>query len=98
VDSPAGAQMATTLGASFYVGGLEIGAALEYRRATPVTVSEQEGRVYQTAPSSACKPPYTDPASCHPSLIAGRQPAPTVNAGAYQSSTLGATVELAYRF
>jgi long-chain fatty acid transport protein len=97
VDFATGAQIGAGLGASVVLGGLEVGLALEYRVQPTVTVRPGEGRVYQQTPGAACVAPYTDPAECFYASTT-QQPSPTVNEGSYNSSTLGATLDLTYRF
>jgi long-subunit fatty acid transport protein len=98
VDFASGAQLGFGLGASARLGGLQLSAGLEYRVMQTVNVSEQAGRVFQQTPNGTCQPPYTDPNTCHAALIAGQKPAPTVNAGSFDASTFGATLEVAFRF
>ena len=67
-----------------------------YRHQLPLSVSEQEGRVYQETPGSLCEPPYTDPNTCHPAYSG--QPSPTVNAGHYVAFSHMAGLDLLHRF
>jgi long-chain fatty acid transport protein len=96
VDFPSGAHVAAGLGASVRFGALEVSLAYELRVQQQVEVSEAEGRIHQEVPGSACLAPYTDPNTCHPALIGQRSP--VVNAGTYDATQHGATLDLRYGF
>jgi long-subunit fatty acid transport protein len=96
IDFVSGKQLGGTLGFSLFAGGLEVAAAYEYRHMIPVTVTEQQGRVYQQAPASPCAPPYTSPTLCNPHYQG--IPAPVVNAGTYRAGSQVAALDLLYRF
>ncbi len=96
VDFVSGQQVGATLGASIFWQRLEIAVAYEHRRQPTFHVSEGEGAVYQEVPGSACLPPYTDPAQCHPQYLGRR--GPTVNGGSYAALSHVALMEVLYRF
>jgi long-subunit fatty acid transport protein len=96
VDFVSGPQLGGTLGLSVFAGPLEVAAAYEYRHMLPVSLTERESRVYQQAPGSPCKPPYTDATNCsshYPGV-----PSPPVNAGTYHANSHVAALDLLYRF
>jgi long-subunit fatty acid transport protein len=96
VDFPGGEQLGGALGASLFLGRLELAFGYEYRYQAEVTVTEGEARVFQETPGSQCKPPFTDPDNCHPQYL-GR-PAPPVNAGRYLADSHMASLDVLYRF
>jgi long-chain fatty acid transport protein len=96
IDFPQGPQFGGAIGASVYVGNLQISLAGEYRAQSQVYVSDSNSRVYQQAPGSACKAPYTDPSSCSAAYLG--IPAPPVNGGTYNAYSVIGTLEAAYRF
>jgi len=96
VDFATGAQMGGTLGASIRMYHNEIALAYEYRRQSAVSLSEADSRVYQTAPLSQCKSPYTDKGKCskyYPGI-----PGPPVNAGTYAGFSHLLVLDWLYRF
>jgi len=96
VDFASGAHVTGAFGASFLFGSFELALSYGYRHQLPLSVSEQEGRVYQETPGSLCEPPYTDPNTCHPAYSG--QPSPTVNAGHYVAFSHMAGLDLLHRF
>lgn len=96
LDFVGGQQLGGALGASVFVRRLEVALAYEYRHMPAVRVNEGEARVFQEAPGSQCREPFTDPDTCHPQYV-GR-PAPAINAGTYLAHSHTAAVDLLYRF
>ena len=96
IDFPQGPQMGGALGASIYIGKVEVALATEYRTQSQVYVSDSDSRVYQQVPGSACKAPYTDPSKCNAQYLG--IPAPPVNGGTYNAYSLVGTLEAQYRF
>jgi hypothetical protein len=96
VDFATGAQWGGSLGALLRWQGHEIGVAYEYRRQVPLALSEGDSRVYQTAPLSQCKAPYTDKAKCSKYYLG--IPGPPVNAGTYRSITHLFVLDWLFRF
>jgi long-chain fatty acid transport protein len=96
IDFPQGAQFGGALGASIFVGKVQISLATEYRRQSQVYVADSDSRVYQQVPGSACKAPYTDASKCNAQYLG--VPAPPVNGGTYNAYSLVGTLEAAYRF
>ncbi len=97
VDFSSGHHLTGALGASVHLGPLELAAAYGYRRQLPITVSAEEGRVYQEVPSSNCDPPgMTDP--CNDELAQAGQPAPTVNAGRHEAFSHTASLDAILSF
>jgi long-chain fatty acid transport protein len=96
VDFSDGAQIGGALGASVYIGKVEISVATEYRVQPKVYVSDADARVYQQVPGSQCPAPYTDTASCNAHYLG--IPAPPVNGGSYTAFSLIGTLEGIYRF
>ncbi len=96
IDFVSGRQLGGALGASIFAGGLEVAIAYEYRHQLPVAVTENDSRVYQIAPGSSCRAPYTDPKTCNAHYLG--IPAPPVNAGTYKAQSQVASLDLLYRF
>jgi len=96
IDFVSGRQVGGALGASIFAGSLEVAMAYEYRHQMPVSVGESESRVYQQAPGSPCRPPYTVQSGCNEHYLG--IPAPAVNAGSYKAYSQVAAVDLLYRF
>lgn len=96
VDFASGQQLGGALGASLFFRGLELVLAYEYRHQPAVGVSEGDARVYQEVPGSQCRPPYTDPNTCHEQYLG--QPSPAVNAGTYRAHSHIASLDVLYRF
>jgi long-subunit fatty acid transport protein len=96
IDFVSGRQVGGTLGASILAGSAEVALAYEYRHVLPVSVNESESRVYQQAPGSPCRPPYTVQSGCNVHYLG--IPAPVVNAGNYKAYSQVTSVDLLYRF
>jgi long-subunit fatty acid transport protein len=96
VDFVSGKQLGGTLGLSIFAGNLEVALAYEYRHMLPVSLSESDSRVYQTAPATWCKPPYTTASGCNTHYTG--MPSPVVNAGSYHANSQVAALDLLYRF
>jgi long-chain fatty acid transport protein len=96
VDFPTGVQIGGAVGASVFVGPLELAAAYSLRVQPTVSVSEGDARVYQQMPGSKCKAPYTDAATCNPNYYG--QPGPVANAGTYSATSHFASLSVTYRF
>ncbi len=95
VDFAGGPMMGGSLGGSLRVGRLEIALAYQLRHMSSVSVTEDQGRVYQQVPASACKPPYDDPNTCNEHYL--NKPGPVVNAGSYSATSHYIAVALLYR-
>lgn len=95
VDFPSGQQIGGALGASLFLGHVELAAAYEARIQPRVSVSEQDARVYQQVPGSLCTPPYTG-AACNSHYLG--QPGPAVNAGTYAARSQFVSLDAIYRF
>lgn len=96
VDFMTGAQLGAAIGTTVSWDHLRIGIAYEYRQQRTVTLSESMSRVYQTAPLSQCRPPYTDRSRCSPYYLG--TPGPPVNAGTYDARNHTLVVDWLYRF
>jgi long-subunit fatty acid transport protein len=96
IDFSDGPQLGGALGASLFLGKLEIALTTEYRAQTTVHVPEKDARVYQAKPGSSCAAPYTDPGDC--SEVYSGQPGPPINGGTYGAYSLVASLEGTYRF
>jgi long-chain fatty acid transport protein len=96
VDFPVGQVYGAALGGSLLLQRAEIALTYQLRYQPSFTVSEANGRVYQQAPGSPCAAPYTDPNNCNPNIPG--QPAPTVNAGTYASTSHLVSLALIYRY
>ena len=96
IDFVSGPQVGGSLGLSVFVGGLEIAGAYEYSHMLPVTLTEDESRVYQQTPGNPCTAPYTDKTKCNSHYLG--IPAPAVNAGTYNANSHVAALDLLYRF
>jgi hypothetical protein len=96
IDFPQGPQFGGAVGASVYVGKLQISVAGEYRAQAQVYVSDSDSRVYQQTPGSTCKAPYTDTANCNATYLG--VPGPPANGGVYNAYSVIGTLEAAYRF
>jgi len=96
VDFAGGQQLGGALGASVYLGALELLVAYEQRRQPRVTVHEPDARVYQEVPQNPCVAPYDSDRLCHPEYLG--QPAPSVNAGSYSAVSHMVSLEALYEF
>lgn len=96
IDFPQGPQFGGALGASVFVGKLQISVAGEYRAQSQVYVSDSDARVYQQVPGSSCKAPYTDAMLCNAHYLG--VPAPPANGGVYNAYSVIGTLEAIYRF
>lgn len=96
IDFVSGPLLGGSLGFSVFAGGLEVAAAYEYSHMLPVTLTENESRVYQQTPGSSCQAPYTDTTKCNAHYLG--VPAPAVNAGTYNANSHVAALDLLYRF
>jgi long-chain fatty acid transport protein len=91
-----GHRLGVSAGFSFTVEGFDFSASYTYLFQLPVSVTEEESRVYQQAPGSACVAPYTDPQLCNEHYIG--KPAAPANAGTYLSDYHFVSVSASYRF
>lgn len=96
VDFATAAQWGGSLGASLRWQGHEIGVAYEYRRQVALALGERDSKVYQTAPLSQCKAPYTDKAKCSKYYLG--IPGPPVNAGSYRAANHLLVLDYSFRF
>lgn len=96
VDFAGGQEFGGALGASVYLGALELAVAYEQRRQPRVTVHEPDARVYQEVPQNPCVAPYDSDRLCHPEYLG--QPAPAVNAGSYRAVSHMLSLEALYEF
>jgi long-chain fatty acid transport protein len=96
VDFAGGHHVGASFGTSWLLRRWEIALGYQLRHQPAFSVSEATGRVYQQVPSSACMPPYTDTATCHPNYLG--QPSPTVNAGRYAANSHFVSLAVLYRF
>ncbi|HEX3904608.1 MAG TPA: outer membrane protein transport protein [Polyangia bacterium] len=96
VDFPGGQVFGAAFGGSLFLRRLEIALTYQLRYQPSFSVSEADGRVYQQVPGNSCKAPYTDPYTCNPNYLG--QPAPTVNAGTYSSTSHLVSLALIYRY
>ena len=96
VDFPGGAMTGGTLGGSLALGRWELALAYQLRHQLDVNVSEENARVYQQVPASACVPPYTDTTGCNANYLG--QPSPVINAGSYRATSHFLSLALLYRF
>ncbi len=92
VDFAGAAQMGGALGASVFVGRLEIALAYLLKLQPSFSVSEADARVYQQSPASLCP---GDPGYCHPDL---NGQLPVINAGTYSASSHLVLLNLRYRY
>jgi long-subunit fatty acid transport protein len=95
VDFPSGPQVGGGLGASVFIGGLELAMAYHLRVQPSVYVSEKSARGYQQVPGSPCKAPYTDTNQCNANFLG--QPSPAINAGSYSAASHILAIDLLYR-
>jgi hypothetical protein len=91
-----GHRLGVSAGFSFTVEGFDLSASYTYLFQLPVTVTEEESRVYQQAPGSPCVAPYTDPQLCSEHYLG--KPAAPANAGTYLSDYHFVSVSASYRF
>jgi hypothetical protein len=96
VDFVSGQQLGAALGASLFLGKVEVAFAYDYRQQPRLRVREGQAGVYQEAPGSQCSEPFTDLDRCHPEYLG--QPAPAVNAGTYRAHSHAASLDVLYRF
>ncbi|HEU5073863.1 MAG TPA: hypothetical protein VFU02_06815 [Polyangiaceae bacterium] len=96
VDFAGGRQFGGALGASVYLGPLEVVVAYEQRRQPRVTIHEPDARVYQEVPQNPCVAPYDSDRFCHPEYLG--QPAPAVNAGSTRAVSHMVSLEALYEF
>ncbi|HEY6726437.1 MAG TPA: outer membrane protein transport protein, partial [Polyangiaceae bacterium] len=96
VDFSGGEQLGGALGASLYLGALELAVAYEQRRQPRVTVHEPDARVYQEVPQNPCGAPYDSDRLCHPEYLG--QPSPAVNAGSYRAVSHMLSLEALYEY
>ena len=96
VDFPNGTQIGGTIGASAFVGPVELALVYQLRFQPSFSVSESDGRVYQIVPGSQCKAPYNNTDNCNEHYL--NQPAPVVNAGTYAATSQIVAFDLLYRF
>jgi long-chain fatty acid transport protein len=96
VDAIVGQSLGGALGASLFVGDLEVALTQEYRVFPEYSVSEGEAKVYQQVPGSPCAAPYSDPNFCRDEILG--QPSVAVNAGSYSASVYATSLDVLYRF
>lgn len=95
VDFPSGPQVGGGLGASMFLGPLELALAYHLRVQPNVYVSEKNARGYQQVPGSPCTSPYTNTSECHPNFLG--QPSPATNAGSYSAASHMLALDVLYR-
>lgn len=95
VDFPSGPQVGGGLGASMFLGPLELALAYHLRVQPSVYVSEKNARGYQQVPGSPCKAPYTNTTECNANFLG--QPSPAINAGSYSAASHILAIDLLYR-
>ncbi len=95
VDFPSGPQVGGGLGASMFLGPLELALAYHLRVQPSVYVSEKNARGYQQVPGSPCKAPYTSTSECNANFLG--QPSPAVNAGSYSAASHILAIDVLYR-
>lgn len=91
-----GHRLGASAGFSFTLHGFDISASYAYIFQTPVTVTEDESRVFQQVPGSPCIAPYTDPQLCSAHYL-GKPSAPA-NAGTYISDYHFVSISASYTF
>lgn len=96
VDALVGESMGGALGASIFIGDLEVALSHEQRIFPEYSVAESEARVYQQVPGSSCPAPYTDPGLCRDEILG--QPSVAVNAGTYSAHVHATSLDVLYRF
>lgn len=96
IDFVSGMQLGGALGGSVYFGNFELALAYGFRAQPKVTLAEEDAKVYQQRPASACSAPYDDPNQCNENYLG--QPAPAVNAGTYVASSHELSLDFSYRF
>ena len=96
VDFVSGRQLGGALGASLYIGNVEVALAYVLRYAPKFTVSERQARGYQQVPLSGCQAPYTDTDLCDQNYLG--QPAPVANAGTYSARSNIIALDVLYHF
>ena len=96
IDFPGGKMFGGSLGTSVMFDRWELALAYQLRFMGKITVSEDDGRVYQQVPKAACQPPYTDPGLCNEHYLG--QPSPTVNAGRYAAVSHYLLLAVLYRY
>ena len=89
-------RLGASVGFSFTWEGLDVSASYTYVFLMPVVVEEEESRIFQQTPGSACKPPYTDRNTCSEYYLG--QPSAVANAGTYLADYHFLSVGLSYRF
>ena len=95
VDFPTGPQVGGGLGASIFLGPLEVALAYHLRVQPSVYVSEKNARGYQQVPGSPCTAPYTDTTNCNANFLG--QPSPAINAGSYSAASHSLAIDVLYR-
>lgn len=95
VDFPSGPQVGGGLGASMFLGPLELALAYHLRVQPSVYVSEKNARGYQQVPGSPCKAPYTNTTECNANFLG--QPSPAINAGSYSAASHILAIDVLYR-
>jgi long-subunit fatty acid transport protein len=97
VDFPTGAQLGGSVGASVFLGKLEVALAYQLRYQPSVYTAEGNARGYQQVPGSKCQgPSYNDQNNCHPDLYG--QPSPVINAGTYSAASQFLALDLLYHY
>lgn len=96
VDVLASHRLGASVGASVMFYGFDITLAYGYTFEFPVTVSEEESRIYQQVPGSPCEAPYTDTDTCDPYYLG--QPSAAANAGTYINHYHFLSLALSYSF
>lgn len=96
VDFFSSNRFGASTGFSFQFYGVDISASYTYVYQMPVTVKESESKIYQQAPGSPCKPPYTDRSRCDENYLG--KPAAPANAGVYISDYHFISAAASYTF
>lgn len=95
VDFPSGAQVGAAVGASIFLGSLELALAYHARVQPSFFTPEAGARVYQQVPGSPCTAPYTNTDNCNANYLG--QPAPAVNAGTYGAVSQSLAFDVIFR-
>ena len=83
IDIYSSHRLGPAAGFTVALAGFELSAAYTYVFQMPVTVTEEDSKVYQQVPGSPCVAPYTDVNNCSEHYYG--QPAAPANAGTYLS-------------
>ncbi len=96
IDFPGGKMFGGTVGTSVRFGSWELAVAYQLRHMAKVSISEDDGKVYQQVPRAACMPPYQVANGCNEHYVG--QPSPTVNGGTYAAVSHYLALAVLYRY